>query len=606
MKKYLILFAVIIFAIPAQLYSADTTFTQIKLQLNWIHQFQFAGYYAAIEKGYYKDVGLEVELIEANSTELPGDAVINGKADFGTGTSDVVLMRGNGKPVVVLATIFQHSAQILLATEVSGIRYVHNLSGKRLIIEPHAADIIAYMSDEGISLNNIEKLPPSFDVNMIIENKADAMTAYVTDEPFVLKKQNIAYNILSPISGCIDFYGDILITSEQLLIDNPKLAKDFRDASLKGWEYAMENSDELIELIYNKYSKRHSKEHLTFEAEGMKKLILSDVIEIGYSNPRRWQKIIDTYKRTGMLDNKLNINGLLYTDYLKKELDIPWKLIVLFSFILLFFVSIAMFFYKMSIRLKSEINHSKQIHKTLIVSEKKLLDSNKTKDKFFSIIAHDLRSPFNSMLGFSKMLNKNFDKYDTEKQKKLLGFVHIDIQNTYKLLENLLLWSRSQQGVIDFKPKKETLYLLFVDIIEVLKQSAKNKSITLTNQISKNLNVNADIDMFSTIIRNLISNAIKFTPRGGEILINARSITDENKQGFAEITVKDNGVGISKEIQSKLFDIGENRSTEGTENEEGTGLGLILCKEFVEKHGGKIWVESEVGTGSSFVFTLPE
>jgi len=140
--------------------------------------------------------------------------------------------------------------------------------------------------------------------------------------------------------------------------------------------------------------------------------------------------------------------------------------------------------------------------------------------------------------------------------------------------------------------------------IEILHQLAINKSIKLTTQIPSTIFVVADKDMLSTIIRNLISNAIKFTPKGGEIEIKTNFITSDN-QKFVEIIIKDSGVGISKEIQTKLFDISENISTKGTDNEAGTGLGLILCKEFVEKHGGAIWVESEEGKGSEFKFTLP-
>lgn len=239
------------------------------------------------------------------------------------------------------------------------------------------------------------------------------------------------------------------------------------------------------------------------------------------------------------------------------------------------------------------------------ISESKLKESNITKDKFLSIIAHDLKSPFNSMLGFSDILNKEFDKYDTNEQKKFIELIYISIRNTHKLLENLLLWSLSQKGSIEFKPEKTNLYLLTYETNEILKQSAEKKSIKLLNQIDENIYVEADKNMLSTVIRNLVSNAIKFTGKNGKIEISSSLITTDKKQQFVEISVKDNGVGISKEIQSKLFDIGEDTSTKGTENEEGTGLGLILCKEFVEKHGGKIWVESEIGEGSILYFTIP-
>ncbi len=606
LKHYLRLFTLIILIIPLKVYSSDTTLTQVKLQLKWKHQFQFAGYYAAIEKGYYKNVGLEVELIEAKLSELPGDAVINGKANFAISTSDVILMRADGKPVVVLATIFQHSAQILLATESSGIEYVHNLAGKRLIIEPHAADIIAYMNDEDISLNDIEVLPYTFDVNMLIENKVDAMTAYSTDEPFVLAEKGVHYHVLSPISGNIDFYGDVLITSEQFLLKNPKLAEDFRNASIKGWKYAMENPDELINIIYNKYSKRHSKEHLAFEAKKMKKLIIPEIIEIGYSNPHRWRKIIEVYKQVGMIPNDMIISKISHTDYLKKKIDIPWEIIIIFTLLLLFFGSIALFFYSMSKKLKTEISQRKQMHQTLIKNERKLQELNETKDKFFSIIAHDLKNPFNSMLFFSKLLTEDFEQYNCKKQKNFIAIIHKGIKNTYKLLENLLLWSQTQKGIIDFKPQNENLYLLLEETLSLLRQLAEDKGIILKNFISEDMKVWTDKNMLLTILRNLISNAIKFTPKGGEITVSTQLITDKNQQEYTQISVKDTGMGISKEKIIQLFKISENVSTKGTEGETGTGLGLILCKEFVEKHGGKIWVESGVGQGSEFIFTLPK
>ncbi len=251
-----------------------------------------------------------------------------------------------------------------------------------------------------------------------------------------------------------------------------------------------------------------------------------------------------------------------------------------------------------------DITDRKKAEQTLKENEQNLYESNAEKDKFFSIIAHDLKSPFNSMLGFSELLIENFDKYDISRQKKYISLINQSLRNTHKLLENLLLWSRAQRGIVDFVLKKENLYVLSDETIELLSHAAKNKSITLTNQIPKDIYVEVDKNMLSTIIRNLISNAIKFTPKGGEITTKARTITDENKQNYVEISVNDNGVGISLENQSKIFEITESVSTEGTENEQGTGLGLILCKDFVEKHGGKIWIKSEVGKGSKVIFTL--
>jgi len=259
--------------------------------------------------------------------------------------------------------------------------------------------------------------------------------------------------------------------------------------------------------------------------------------------------------------------------------------------------------HKQSIETK---NHQLELQKTEIQKVvEKLKITNKTKDKFFSIIAHDLKSPFNTMLGFSKLLVNKFDKYDKEKQKEFLGILNQSIRNTFNLLENLLLWSSSQRGKIEFKPQKENLQLLINEIAVLVGQTAARKSIIIKNKIPENIIVNADNDMLTTIMRNLISNAIKFTPKEGEIIVNAALMTDENKKKFTEISIKDSGVGIVKEKLARLFILSENISTKGTEGEAGTGLGLTLCEEFVKKHGGKIWVESEVGKGSEFIFTIP-
>jgi PAS domain S-box-containing protein len=260
---------------------------------------------------------------------------------------------------------------------------------------------------------------------------------------------------------------------------------------------------------------------------------------------------------------------------------------------------------KVRITAVRDITERKKAEQELKEKEAKLEKSNKTKDKFFSIIAHDLKAPFNTLLGFSNLLYENFDDYSKEEQKEFLNIIRNGINSSYKLLENLLVWSRSQRGAIKFKPEKINLHLLTNEIQKLLNQSILKKSILFENKIAGKFYVYADKDMLSTIIRNLLSNAIKFTPKGGNITLVSRLKKTIKSQEYVEISVKDSGVGISEQMQSKLFDIGEAISTRGTENEKGTGLGLILCKEFVEKHNGEIWVESKVGKGTTFYFSIP-
>jgi PAS domain S-box-containing protein len=248
----------------------------------------------------------------------------------------------------------------------------------------------------------------------------------------------------------------------------------------------------------------------------------------------------------------------------------------------------------------TDITDRKIIEEQLKEYAGELKELNATKDKFFSIIAHDLKGPFNAILGFSELLSESYDDFDEDEKKKFIHNIKIASDSTFKLLENLLDWSRLQTGKINPVPEMIDLSLLTVENISVLKSMADSKHIKLYSSIQYNTRVYADANMVRTVIRNLVSNAIKFTPPGGEV----RIVAIENNQ-MVEFCVADNGVGISNDRKNVLFHIEEKISTQGTANETGTGLGLLLCKEMIERQGGHIWVESEEGKGSRFYFNLP-
>ncbi|WP_457619084.1 tetratricopeptide repeat-containing sensor histidine kinase [Lutibacter sp.] len=225
---------------------------------------------------------------------------------------------------------------------------------------------------------------------------------------------------------------------------------------------------------------------------------------------------------------------------------------------------------------------------------------NKTKDKFFSIIAHDLKNPFNSIKGFTELMIENSNEYDEEKKLKFLKIIKGSTLKASSLLNNLLIWANSQSGNLEFNPQKVELIQVVSNVISLLEIQAINKDIEIIDNIEKNLFVLADRNMLATILRNLISNAIKFTNQNGKI-----EISTIKQDSFVEISVKDNGVGILESEVKNLFNIEVKNSNVGTANEQGSGLGLILCKDFVEKHGGKIWVESTINEGTEFKFTIP-
>lgn len=230
---------------------------------------------------------------------------------------------------------------------------------------------------------------------------------------------------------------------------------------------------------------------------------------------------------------------------------------------------------------------------------KELQESNATKDRFFSIIAHDLKSPFNSILGLTNVLIDDRQSLDEKEIREILSTIKKSSESAFELLENLLLWANSQTGRISFSPRQFNLKGAIEENIALVEVQASRKKIRIISSCIEDCQAFGDMQMIHTVLRNLLSNAIKFTPQGGEVAVSVTKLDDRY-----EISVKDTGVGIARENIPKLFKIESKYSTKGTANEKGTGLGLILCKEFVDKHGGKIWMESEVGKGSTFYFTI--
>jgi len=248
-----------------------------------------------------------------------------------------------------------------------------------------------------------------------------------------------------------------------------------------------------------------------------------------------------------------------------------------------------------------DITDRKIAEQEIYLKNEQLILANSDKDRFISILAHDLKGPFNSILGFLDLLTENIHKYDIYLIENQLNIINSSAQRVYNLLEDILIWARSQSGKIPFKPQKIYFADVYNEMHEILKPAANAKSITIQPKIENDIVIFADSNMIKTILRNLISNAIKFTNNGGHIDISALK-TSSN----ITISVADNGIGITPNALSKFFDISQTITTSGTSNETGTGLGLFICKEFVEKHGGKIWVESAPGNGSVFYFTIPD
>ena len=286
----------------------------INLQLRWHHQFQFAGYYAALEQGYYREAGLDVRIHEGEPGRTPVGEVLAGGAEYGEANSELLYQRLKGAPLVALAAIFQHSPSVLLAREDSGIRSPQDLVGKTAMIigDVTDADLIAMLQNEGVDTKKVNLIPSSYNIQDLVDGKTDAFNSYLTNEPFYLRQQGVAYTVLDPRRYGLDFYSDILFTTEQELQDNPERVHAFREASLRGWQYAMEHPAEIIDLLQRKYHVEKSRAHLEYEAASMRDLIQPELVQIGHMNPGRWRHMADTLVNIGMLPPGYSLDGFLY------------------------------------------------------------------------------------------------------------------------------------------------------------------------------------------------------------------------------------------------------------------------------------------------------
>ncbi len=241
-----------------------------------------------------------------------------------------------------------------------------------------------------------------------------------------------------------------------------------------------------------------------------------------------------------------------------------------------------------------------ELYNQLYESEKKLAELNSAKDKLFSIIGHDLKNPFITLLGFSEILVEDYDELSDEEKKEYIKTIYNTARNTQKLLENLLSWARAQSGQLQINLEVLSIKNIIKEAVELVKSQAEKKNIELSVNMNSSLMVYADKNLLYTVIRNLLTNAIKFTNENGKVIVST-----QDEDGFVRVCVEDTGIGLSESDINKLFRIDVNNKEIGNSKEKGTGLGLILCKEFCEKLGGKIWVESQLGKGSKFYITAP-
>ncbi|NQD93856.1 ABC transporter substrate-binding protein [Pseudomonas sp. CrR25] len=349
---------------PADASAAD----KVRLQLRWLHQFQFAGYYMALEKGYYQQAGLDVEILEGGpQAPKPIDAMLAGEVDYTIANSGLVIARMEGKPVVALAAIMQSSPIVWIVRADSDIYTPLDLAGKRVMLmpPPESAELRITLVSEGIDLNRLHISQTSFNPQDLVEGKTDAYDGYSSNEPFWLKQQNIPYRLINPREYGVNFYNDVLTTREALLEQDPKQVEAFIQASLQGWHYALENIDESVQLIHRRYAPGKSLEHLHFEAEELKKLIMPELVQLGHMNPGRWQAIAQNYLDLGMAKGPIELDGFIYRGKSEPDHRLLYQVLVGAVLALLLVGTVALRFAHLTRRLRLEIDGRRQAEQEL-------------------------------------------------------------------------------------------------------------------------------------------------------------------------------------------------------------------------------------------------
>jgi len=312
-KKTFIIAFHILFVFSLRAIASETQ--TVTIQLKWMHQFQFAGYYAAIEKGFYAKEGLNILLKQRDPNKGHIQSVLDGDADYGVADAGLVLRRLRGSPVVLLKQIFQHSPLVFLTLKKSGMTTPYDLVDKVVMIDSNShsnAPLIGMLLQTIGDLDTIKTMPHSFSLDELIMGRVDALSAYITNQPFSLKQKGIGYNIINPTSYGIDFYGDNFFTTEKEIEKHPERVDKMIQATLKGWQYALENQDEIIDLIINKYNPKLNREELTYEARFTSLMVLPDVVPLGSLTRDRYEQIVTTYVKAGMAKSDQDWDGFLF------------------------------------------------------------------------------------------------------------------------------------------------------------------------------------------------------------------------------------------------------------------------------------------------------
>jgi signal transduction histidine kinase/DNA-binding response OmpR family regulator/HPt (histidine-containing phosphotransfer) domain-containing protein len=565
----------------------------VTLQLNGPPRFEFAGYYAALEMGFYREAGLDVKVVPANVRRSSVEEVAQGRADFAVAGPEVLAARAAGQPLVVLAAIYQHSPSVLVVPRAGGVRSIYELQDKRLMDAPGADDVDAMLLQAGVDYRQMPRVPNHGDPMDLADGRADVMLADSTHEPYVLDAHGIPYLSFSPRALGIDFYGDLLVTSERELQSAPELVRAFRAASLKGWAYAMKHQAEMVELIASKYAAPVSREALRFEAVQAESLIQPDLVDVGYQSATRWKAIAQAYVTLGVLQEAAVPPGLVYDPDAGRIPRRVQILLALAALATLAGASVALWIGLLNRRLR-------RAQSAALAAKAVAEEAAQAKAMFLANMSHEIRTPMNAIVGLSHLALRS------ARDPKQRDYLH-KIQNAgntlLALVNDILDVSKIEAGRLEIEHTAFDLDEVLDNVATVTGHRAQHKGLEFLIDAPPEVPraLRGDPLRLGQVLINLMNNAVKFT-EAGEVALTVAVREREASRLLLRFSVRDTGIGMDAAQRARLFQAFTQADGSTTRRYGGTGLGLFISRRLVEMMGGQIEVDSRAGEGSCFHF----
>jgi signal transduction histidine kinase len=599
--------------------AASQAAEKVVLQLRWEPQFQFAGYYAALKNGYYSDAGIDVEIRHAFEGGGPFRnsirEVVEDRAEFGVGALDILIENDQGNPMMIVASFFQESpvrfftrpgVTINTPADLADLRIIRNPNNRMIDIEMQAFFLL-----EGIDLDQVTFLTGASNTDLLKSGQADVMVGHQFGQRTIENALGTKPGITRPSSFGINFYGDSLVTRRSFAEENPDLVNRFRLASIRGWEYAVENPEEIIDFLIETYDRKtplaDERTANLDQAGYVRDLSLYPVVALGNINPGRWLTIASSLQRLGIIEKIPEAEDLIFDpeklalNILEKNKDIA---VLVATAVFLALIGGLLWTFALRRTVEVRTTQLQEAQAKLVRANQQLKDSNRDLEEFAYVAAHDLQEPLRKIQSFGRLIEIDQKDRLDEQGKQYFALMIDAAERMRELINDLLSYSRVTSRGEPFE--RHSLTAIANEVVRDLQIAIEDSGAEVA--IDEMPAIDCDRTQISQLLNNLIGNALKFRRPDvvpaihvtGELTPSASGISGN----VCEIRVSDNGIGIEEKHAAQIFE--PFKRLHNREKYPGTGIGLTICHKIASRHSGKIAVTSHPGVGSTFIIRLPE